>query len=43
MSWVKPSLTTTRSAARSVRFAGKVYAGNSQPRSRSEFETSKTV
>ena len=43
MSWVKPSFTTTRSAARSVRFAGNVYAGSSQPRSRSEFETSKTV
>ena len=43
MSWVKPRRTTTRSAARSVRFSGKVYAGTCQPRSRSAFETSKTV
>ena len=33
-SWVKPRRTTTRSAARSVRFSGKVYAGTCQPRSR---------
>ena len=43
MSWLKPRLTTTRSAARSSRFFGNVYAGSSQPRSRSAFETSKTV
>ena len=43
MSWLKPRLTTTRSAARSSRFSGNVYAGTCQPRSRSAFETSKTV
>ena len=43
MSWLNPRLTTTRRAARSSRFFGKVYAGRSQPRSRSAFETSKTV
>ena len=43
MSWVKPRRTTTRSAARSVRFSGNVYAGTCQPRSRSAFDTSKTV
>ena len=42
MSWVKPRRTTTRSAARSVRFSGNVYAGTCQPRSRSASETSKT-
>ena len=41
-SWLNPRLTTTRSAARSVRFAGNVYAGTCQPRSRTAFETSKT-
>ena len=43
MSCVKPRRTTTRSAARSSRFFGNVYAGTCQPRSRSAFETSKTV
>ena len=43
MSCVNPRLTTTRSAARSVRFSGKVYAGTCHPRSRSAFETSNTV
>jgi hypothetical protein len=43
MSWVKPRFTTTRSAARSSRFFGNVYAGSSQPFSRSAFEMSKTV
>ena len=43
MSCVKPRLTTTRRAARSVRFSGNVYAGSCQPRSRRAFETSKTV
>ena len=32
---VKPRFTTTRSTARSWRFSGNVYAGTSQPRSRS--------
>jgi hypothetical protein len=43
MSWPNPWRTTTRSAARSVRFSGNVYAGTCQPRSRSALETSKTV
>ena len=43
MSCVNPRLTTTRRAARSVRFSGNVYAGTCQPRSRSALETSNTV
>ena len=41
-SWVKPLRTTMRSAAMSSRFFGNVYAGTSQPCSRSPAETSKT-
>ena len=40
MSWLKPLRTTTRSTARSSRFGGIVYAGTSQPRSRSLRDTS---
>ncbi len=42
MSSENPLRTTTRSTDRSVRFAGKVYAGTSQPRSRSSREAAKT-
>ena len=40
---MNPRRTTTRSAERSSRFFGNVYAGTCQPRSRRAFETSKTV
>ena len=39
---MKPLRTTMRSAAMSSRFFGNVYAGTSQPCSRSPAETSKT-
>ena len=40
MSWLNPLRTTIRSTARSSRFGGIVYAGTSQPRSRSLREKS---
>src|SRR5689334_12946185 len=42
MSWLKPLRTTTRRTARSSRLGGIVYAGTSQPRSRSLRDTSYT-
>src|SRR5262249_28381553 len=42
-SWSRPLRTTTRSADRSWRFSGNVYAGTSHPCSRRTRETSNTV